>query len=237
MPRPIYQENVHTRQRTLERSRDTLMRRGPGAWIEVGGTSYAVSNNVADPSFTPPPYQNNFASPSATIDPLQFRHAIHGEVEFRGTVDVSAALSNDIAFTLPDSYQPTRAYAVIKDVRKGSTWEVARFKVATTGDVTIEFPVGSTASGDWVSPDFINGWVNPGLPYATTQYRMGVSGLEFKGHLTGGASGTIAFYLLPAWVPTRLLSTATDVIKPGTPGVAQLKVTEGTGAVTITRIL
>jgi len=101
-------------------------------------------------------------------------------------------------------------------------------------------PILGLASGigPWQIPSLINGWANAGLPYDDIAYRSGPSGLEFKGHITGGTSGTIAFYLAAAYWPSKDLTTITDVVKlTPPPGAAQIRITASSGAVTVTTIV
>jgi hypothetical protein len=95
----------------------------------------------------------------------------------------------------------------------------------------------SGGCGNWVQPTLINSWANAGAPYDDIAYRLCGTTLEFKGHITGGASGSIAFVLDAAYWPTKDLSTVTDVITTGTPGVAQIYVTAASGSVTVTTII
>ena len=89
----------------------------------------------------------------------------------------------------------------------------------------------------WIEPTLINSWANAGAPYDDIAYRTTPLGLEFKGHITGGSSGTIAFYLNGAHWPTKTLSTITDVITLTTPGAAQILVSSADGSVTVTTII
>lgn len=99
-------------------------------------------------------------------------------------------------------------------------------------------PGGATPCGDWVEPTLINSWANAGSPFDDIAYRLcDGDTLEFKGHITGGDSGTIAFYLDADYWPAKDLSTCTDVITGGEPGVAQIYVTSATGAITVTTIV
>lgn len=99
-------------------------------------------------------------------------------------------------------------------------------------------PGGASPCGDWVEPTLINSWVNAGGTFDDIAYRLCEGNtLEFKGHITGGSSGSIAFILDAAYWPDADLSTVTDVITGATPGIAQIYVTASTGAVTITTIL
>jgi hypothetical protein len=53
----------------------------------------------------------------------------------------------------------------------------------------------------WVTPTLINSWAHQGAPYHKHQYReFARDMLHVRGALTGGTSGTIAYYLLePFW--------------------------------------
>ncbi len=92
------------------------------------------------------------------------------------------------------------------------------------------------ACGEWQIPTLINGWSNAGSPFCDIAYRMCGDELEFMGHVTGGASGTIAFYLDSDFWPDCDMSTITDVIASPL-GAAQIYVAAADGAVTITTII
>lgn len=103
-------------------------------------------------------------------------------------------------------------------------------------------------AGDWVDvetvddPDspgdptyqFQNGWENVGDPYAPLQYRKGASGLEWQGHITGGASGTVVCVVLPDFLPFNNTSHLTDVGDIGSFTVGRVEVDATTGEVTVT---
>lgn len=114
---------------------------------------------------------------------------------------------------------------------------LARANVDTENRVSNLERRPSSGCGAWVTPTLINSWANAGSPYCTVEYRKCGSTLEFKGHISGGASGSIAFYLDAAYWPTCDLSTVTDVVRPTTPGIAQIYVAASNGAVTITNIV
>ena len=100
----------------------------------------------------------------------------------------------------------------------------------------LEAVVPGGSCGAWQIPTLINSWTNAGTPYCDIAYRLCGDELEFMGHVTGGASGTIAFYLDSDFWPDCDLSTITDVI--ATPlGAAQIYVASADGAVTITTII
>lgn len=96
---------------------------------------------------------------------------------------------------------------------------------------------GGLSIGPWIAPTFVNGWANAGVPFDDVAYRLTPISLEFKGHCTGGASGTIAFYLLAAYWPAFDLSTITDTVTPSTPGAAEIYVFSVDGGVRITTII
>lgn len=98
-------------------------------------------------------------------------------------------------------------------------------------------PGGSGVCGEWVEPILVNSWVNAGAPYCDIAYRLCGNTLEFKGHITGGSSGTVAFTLGAGYIPACDLSTCTDVVTITTPGVAQIYVDSTTGEVTVTTII
>lgn len=52
-----------------------------------------------------------------------------------------------------------------------------------------------TPVGPWITPTLLNGWSNAGAPYANLEFRLGPSGLEKKGHVKGGSSGTVVCLL------------------------------------------
>lgn len=86
--------------------------------------------------------------------------------------------------------------------------------------------LGGTTVEDWIEPDLANGWSNVGGDYDDIAYRTGVSGLEFKGHIVGGAYNTVAFSLDIAHSPDATLSTITDVTHDDESlGAAQILIT------------
>jgi hypothetical protein len=90
--------------------------------------------------------------------------------------------------------------------------------------------------GPWVYPPLINSWVDAGLPFSDLAYRRGLGpqSLEFKGHITGGASGTVAFILDVDYWPDNDLSFLTDVGDVGAFMVGRILVDSTTGEVTVT---
>lgn len=94
--------------------------------------------------------------------------------------------------------------------------------------------VGTEGGGGlWITPTLLNGWMNAGSPYHDLQYRLGADEVEFRGHITGGVSGTVAFN----FPLTDRLSTDWEVLleydSSGTPGVAMASCNVGTGDVTV----
>ena len=81
---------------------------------------------------------------------------------------------------------------------------------------------------------FKNSWVNVGEPYHPFQYRRGATGLEFQGHVTGGASGTVICTLLADHRPFKNISFLTDVGDIGSFVVGRIEIDAVTGDVTIT---
>jgi hypothetical protein len=102
-------------------------------------------------------------------------------------------------------------------------------------------PPGGGIIGEWIVPTLINGWVNAGSPFADIAYRVDGEGdtalMLFRGHITGGSSGTIAFYVDPLYWPDDDLSTITDVVTVALPGAAQIYVRASDGAVILTTIV
>lgn len=89
--------------------------------------------------------------------------------------------------------------------------------------------------GPWIQPTLLNSWVNAGAPYANIAYRKyGGLGLEFKGHITGGASGSVAFTVDTAHLPSHDVTFLTDVVSGGVPVVGRIEIDSSTGDVTIT---
>jgi hypothetical protein len=93
-------------------------------------------------------------------------------------------------------------------------------------------------AGIWLRPDtFVNSWDDAGAPYAPLAYRlMNYNSLQFRGHITGGASGTVAFTIIPP-IMTLIehnLSYLTDVGTVGNFSVGRIEVDYLTGDVTIT---
>lgn len=96
-----------------------------------------------------------------------------------------------------------------------------------------------TPVGPWIEPAMLNGWVNAGGDYATLAFRLGPSGLEKKGHVKGGASGTVICILEPdlqtMFVP-KIPSWLDDIVDPGTGDflIARWQIDPTTREVTIT---
>jgi len=97
---------------------------------------------------------------------------------------------------------------------------------------------GGIDAGPWVFPTLINGWANAGAPYDNIAYRLiGDDVLAFKGHITGGDSGTVAFVLGSEYRPLKDLSTITNVVSASTPGAAQVYIKASDGTVTVTLLV
>lgn len=95
---------------------------------------------------------------------------------------------------------------------------------------------GGGACGEWQTPTLINGWSNTGPPFCDAAYRQCPFGLQFRGHIEGGADGTVAFVLDPDFWPDCDESTITDVISTP-PGAAQLYISSSDGSVTVNTIV
>ena len=81
---------------------------------------------------------------------------------------------------------------------------------------------------------FQNGWDNVGTPYEDLQYRKGASGLEFQGHIFGGASGSVVCVILPDHRPFKNVSYLTDVGDIGSFVVGRVEIDATTGEMTVT---
>jgi hypothetical protein len=172
---------------------------------------------------------NGWAQEGGTKHPHQYRLLFNDTLDIRG--GLTGGASGTVAYILPEPWRPLADVQLWGTASGGS----ARYSVnASTGEVTI-FVGGDSSS--WVIPTLINGWSNAGAPYDDIAYRHAGTNLEFKGHVTGGASGTIAFYLQAAYWPTKDLSTITDVVTGTTPGAAQIYIRASDGAVLITTII
>ena len=114
----------------------------PGPWVYVGDY-VGLDDPANDPpvtTFSSPPWQNSWT----WVDPayVGFRHGLDGETEFIGTLDTAAATSGTVAFTLPVPWRPLADYSFITDLDLGSgSFSAARVVVATTGEVTVYFPI------------------------------------------------------------------------------------------------
>lgn len=87
--------------------------------------------------------------------------------------------------------------------------------------------------GEWVEPTLVNGWANAGAPFCDIAYRLTCISLDFRGHISGGADGTIAFYLDSDYWPECDKSTITDVVA-SPPSAAEIYISAADGSVTIT---
>lgn len=81
---------------------------------------------------------------------------------------------------------------------------------------------------------FQNSWDNVGDPYEKLQYRKGASGLEFQGHISGGASGSVVCLILPDHLPFKNVSFLTDVGDIGSFTVGRVEIDATTGEMTVT---
>jgi len=80
-----------------------------------------------------------------------------------------------------------------------------------------------------------NGWVWAGGSYARPAYRWyDNDSLEFRGHISPGSSGTVAFTMLPPYRLDHDTSFLTDIVVGGNFSVARAAVAFVTGTVTVT---
>jgi hypothetical protein len=99
---------------------------------------------------------------------------------------------------------------------------------------------GGVNVGPWVAPTLLNSWTNAGAPYEDIAYRWlfaqtgDTAELEFRGHITGGATDTVAFTLDPDYLfLAGDVTFLTDVIDSGVPTAARVYIDMGTGDVTV----
>lgn len=95
--------------------------------------------------------QNNFSQPTGTLELFAFRLHADGSLEFKGHLDTSGgAVSGTVAFTLPGANTGEVDFLLPNDqfwhttitTDDGTTFFLALvFIEATTGDVTITWPV------------------------------------------------------------------------------------------------
>jgi hypothetical protein len=90
----------------------------------------------------------------------------------------------------------------------------------------------------WHEPTLLNGWANAGAPYDVLAYRAGFYDytIEFKGHIEGGASGTVAFVVDTDLVPLQPI-TATwlnDIVSGVGFAIARIELDGASGEVTVT---
>lgn len=105
--------------------------------------------------------------------------------------------------------------------------------------------------GRWIIPELLNGWENAGDPYEDIAYRRGLgSTIEFRGHIQGGASGSVAFIIPTPDIPADInqldgeisplysllgdVSFLTDIVNGVGFSVARVYINNTTGEVTIT---
>ena len=86
----------------------------------------------------------------------------------------------------------------------------------------------------WIEPELLNGWAAPASPMAAVQYRyhMKTNALEFRGHLSGGVSGTIAFNIIPPFRPLYDMDSI-NTLANGEP--VNYRVSSETGDVTVSQ--
>ncbi len=85
------------------------------------------------------------------------------------------------------------------------------------------------------SPPWLNGWTHALGTYDRVAFRWDEHWrLEFKGHATGGTSGTNAFVLPAEFEIPKDASFLTDVVTAAVPKTAQIYITAATRAVKIT---
>ena len=105
---PSTPSNERTGRRNV-RDIDALKKRGPERWVYVGGGSTLC-----------PAWQNGADHAGSPYDPVGFRFGVHGDLEFKGVVDVSAFTSGDVAWTMPAEYVPENDLPVATFVWNGS---------------------------------------------------------------------------------------------------------------------
>lgn len=122
MPRPLHEENPEARTRGLDRHKDILYRRGPGAWVT-------------------PTLLNSFANPGGNYGDAKYRHGEHWELEFDGYIDVSAATSGTVAFVIGLDYRREKHIDLLTSVRNAGNFSVARMVIdKDTGEATFTWP-------------------------------------------------------------------------------------------------
>ena len=76
-------------------------KKGPGPWVYVGDFPSELYT-----TFWSPPWQNGFTF--VTGRRVAFRHGLDGEPEFKGKFDTTGAVTDTVAFTLPEDWWPSR---------------------------------------------------------------------------------------------------------------------------------
>lgn len=85
------------------------------------------------------------------------------------------------------------------------------------------------------SADFENGYDHAGFPYELWGYRICDGGLEFKGHLMPGTSGSTAFtFSYQYLIFPGDVSFLTDIVNGGSFSVARIAISMSTGALVVT---
>lgn len=92
--------------------------------------------------------QNSWAQASAPLETFAFRLHSDGSLEFKGHLDSSGASSGTVAVTLPGAntgdieFRPAHDQFFVSAIYDGATPQSALVYLdATTGDVTITFPL------------------------------------------------------------------------------------------------
>ena len=95
-----------------------------------------------------PPLLNGWAQPLPPLQKFAFRLHADGSLEFRGHLDSAGASSGTVAFTLPGfvpgetDFLPSLDQFFVSAIYDGATPQSALIYIdATTGDVTITFPL------------------------------------------------------------------------------------------------
>ena len=131
MARPLREESNETAIAGLQRRERQLRNRGPGGWMTIGSES---------PTWAPA-WQNSFAAAPAPYAAPAYRHGTHWELEFKGHVDVSDAVSDTVAWTMDLDHRPTEDISFITDVLNGVGFSLARMHIdSESGDVTFTWP-------------------------------------------------------------------------------------------------
>jgi hypothetical protein len=144
-------EPTHARAVTHVRAvgKDTRQKPFAGRWITPVDTGDPIP--ATSPDYTPE-LQNNFVQVIAPKQKWQFRLRYDGDLQFQGTLNVSAAVNGDIAITLPGYIAEEPYYSPDRD--QGYTTQV------TTDGVTL---LNAVAHVDASTGDVTVSWLTPGL--------------------------------------------------------------------------